>query len=78
MRETQGRCHVCQIRYVWPSKKGPLRGAHCEACGAELRQTVHYVKNRRVWLDYGPVYDEESVRMIQKRSGVHRRVRERR
>lgn len=75
MRVTQGRCHTCQLRYVWPSSKGPLRGSYCERCGSELRQTVHYVKNKTVQLPHGPIYDQEAADGIAKKAGLFPRRR---
>jgi hypothetical protein len=72
VRSTQGRCHVCQLRYVWPLKKGLLRGAHCERCGSELRQTNHLCRNRTVFLPEGPIYSEEAVKDIRRKAGIFR------
>jgi hypothetical protein len=72
VRETQGRCRTCEIRFVWPSRKGLLRGAHCERCGTQLRQTIHFAKCPVVELPEGPIYDRESVEIIRRKAGLWR------
>ena len=42
--ERSGRCHKCNIRYIWPAKEGMLKDAYCPKCGERLRQTTHLFK----------------------------------
>lgn len=61
MRDTQGRCKRCGVRYVWRTSQGPLRGAHCDECGVKLVQTTHRFKGPARRLEHGPIYGEAVI-----------------
>ena len=44
-RETTGRCHKCEIRFVWEGKP-LLKHAACPYCGRPLRLTTHLWKGK--------------------------------
>ena len=44
-RELTGRCHICNIRFIWPTKVTKLRDAYCPLCGGKLRATTHEFKS---------------------------------
>jgi uncharacterized paraquat-inducible protein A len=39
-RNVSGRCHRCNIRYVWQPPP-LLRDAYCPRCSSKLQQTTH-------------------------------------
>ena len=43
MRERQGKCRRCRVRWVW-TKTMPLKRAYCPDCGSKLEQTTHMMK----------------------------------
>jgi len=42
--ETQGRCHECNIRFIWPARKPALKAALCPICRTQLKQTTYLFK----------------------------------
>jgi len=43
-REISGRCHNCNVRFIWPRRLGKLSEKKCPQCGSRLRQTTHLFK----------------------------------
>ncbi len=44
-KETSGRCHKCEVRFVWPkSAHILLKDAFCPRCGRKLQLTTHMWK----------------------------------
>ena len=44
-KEVSGRCHRCNIRYIWKKGKPKLKDAICPNCGqSRLRATTHLFK----------------------------------
>ncbi len=63
---TGGRCHHCNVRYVW--KGAPrLKNAYCRWCGGKLRQTTHLFKGRTV--EQKPITQAEAER-VKSKSGI--------
>lgn len=45
-REISGRCHKCNVRFIWPRRLGKLSEMPCPQCGGSLRQTTHIFKGK--------------------------------
>ena len=46
--ERTGRCHKCNIRFIWPNSFGRLKDMTCPICGTALAQTTHLFKGRTI------------------------------
>lgn len=46
--ERTGRCHHCDVRYIWPQKIGSLKTMTCPTCGGPMSQTTHLFKGKTV------------------------------
>lgn len=52
--DVSGRCHKCNIRYIWKKNHPKLKDAVCPNCGrTPLKQTTHLFKGRTIKLDGG-------------------------
>jgi hypothetical protein len=50
-KETSGRCHRCNIRYIWKRNTPKLKDAVCPNCGCtKLKQTTHLFKGKSIRL----------------------------
>jgi hypothetical protein len=53
--ERTGRCHTCNIRFIWPDKLGRLKDMSCPICGTALAHTTHMFKGRTVKISLADV-----------------------
>jgi PHP family Zn ribbon phosphoesterase len=44
--ERTGRCHKCNVRYIWPTKLARLTEMTCPTCGGPMSHTTHLFKGR--------------------------------
>lgn len=53
-KEVSGRCHYCNIRYIWKKNHPKLKDAICPNCGTHpLKQTTHIFKGKTYKLSGG-------------------------
>lgn len=53
-KEVSGRCHKCNIRYIWKKNKPKLKDAVCPNCGmTKLKATTHMFKGKSIRLETG-------------------------
>lgn len=49
--ECSGRCHRCDIRFIWARKLGKLSELICPFCFEHLKPTTHLFKGETMYLE---------------------------